>query len=340
MTSDIRKDLMEAAQGLTELNNANGVNAEQAGDRESPEQEIEETDIPQADVEGDVEDATDEEEVEATPEEEESSEPPPSQEDIPEPEQWVAEMRQRWGDIPADVRKYIVQREAQQHAYISKIGGQFAQMRKAFEDVDKALKPYDAEFAKFNVSRGQVVERLLAERGEMMKDPAGFIKRFADTNRISLTEIANDADMNEPPEVRQARWQLKDQESALEAQRQAVLQQQQQIEQAQFAQYIEGWGARKPHFQTVRQAMAQILPEIQQSYPYLTFEEQLEATYNAAMKHPNFANLNRPKPVPPQVRKAANGLSGASGVPTKAPEPNSIREALIQAAKETGYFSG
>lgn len=334
--SDIRDDLMEAAQGLTDLNNLGGVSAEEEEYKDPPTEDAE-TDIPQADAEGESEDATYEEEEGATFEEE-SSEPVSVQEDIPEPEQWVAEMRQRWKDIPADVRKYIVQREAQQHAYISKVGGQFAQVRKAFEDVDKALKPYEGEFQKFGVSKGQVVERLLAERGEMMKDPAGFIKRFADTNRISLSELANDPELNEPPEVRQARWQLKDQESALEAQRQAVLQQQQQIEQAQFVQYIEGWGATKPHFQTVRQAMAQILPEIQQSYPYLSFEEQLEATYNAAMKHPNFAPLNKPKPVPPQVKKAANGLNGASGVPTRAPEPNSIREALLQAAKETGYF--
>ena len=84
--------------------------------------------------------------------------------------------------------------------------------------------------------------------------------------------------------------------------------------------------------------MAQILPEIQQSYPYLEFDQQLDTAYNAALKHPNFAHLSRPKPIPPQVRKAANGLNGSSGVPSKAKEPASIREALMQAAKETGFL--
>ncbi len=322
--SDVRNDLMEAAEDLNELNEGSEV------------EEAEETDLPQTDEAGDDEEATFEEEAEETPEEEPVL--GETEEDIPEPEQWVAEMRQRWASVPKDVRKYINQRESQMHSYISKIGGQFANMRKTFEDVDKALKPYDAELQKHNVSRGQIVERLLAERGEMMKDPSGFIKRFADMNRISLHDLASDPELNEPPEVRQARWQLKDQQSQIEAQRQGIAEQQRQIELGQLTDYVNNWGAAKPHFAEVRQAMAQIIPEIQQSYPYLSFEEQLETAYGAALRHPSFASLRKPQPVPQSVKRAASGISGISGAPSKTKEPSSIREALMQAAKETGYF--
>lgn len=322
--SDVRNDLMEAAEDLSELNEGSEV------------EEAEETDLPQTDEAGDDEEATFEEETEETPEEEPVFSE--AEEDIPEPEQWVAEMRQRWASVPKDVRKYINQREAQMHSYISKIGGQFATMRKTFEEVDKALKPYDAELQKHNVSRGQIVERLLAERGEMMKDPSGFIKRFADMNRISLHDLASDPELNEPPEVRQARWQLREQQSQIEAQRQSIAEQQRQMEVGQLTEYINNWGAAKPHFAEVRQAMAQIIPEIQQSYPYLSFEEQLETAYGAALRHPSFASLRKPQPVPQSVKRAASGISGISGAPSKTKEPNSIREALMQAAKETGYF--
>jgi len=322
--SDLRDDLEEAAADLTELNDMNDV------------EEASEEDLPQTDEAGDDEEATFEEETEESPEEEPVS--VETDEDIPEPEQWVAEMRQRWASVPKDVRKYINQREAQMHSYISKIGGQFATMRKTFEEVDKALKPYDAELQKHNVSRGQIVERLLAERGEMMKDPSGFIKRFADMNRISLHDLASDPELNEPPEVRQARWQLREQQSQIEAQRQNIAEQQRQIELGQLTDYVNNWGAAKPHFAEVRQAMAQIIPEIQQSYPYLSFEEQLETAYGAALRHPSFASLRRPQPVPQSVKRAASGISGISGAPSKTKEPNSIREALMQAAKETGYF--
>ena len=322
--SDVRNDLMEAAEDLSELNEGSEV------------EEAEETDLPQTDEAGDDEEATSEEETEETPEEEPVFSE--AEEDIPEPEQWVAEMRQRWASVPKDVRKYINQREAQMHSYISKIGGQFATMRKTFEEVDKALKPYDAELQKHNVSRGQIVERLLAERGEMMKDPSGFIKRFADMNRISLHDLASDQELNEPPEVRQARWQLREQQSQIEAQRQSIAEQQRQMEVGQLTEYINNWGAAKPHFAEVRQAMAQIIPEIQQSYPYLSFEEQLETAYGAALRHPSFASLRKPQPVPQSVKRAASGISGISGAPSKTKEPNSIREALMQAAKETGYF--
>jgi hypothetical protein len=322
--SDIRDDLIETAEDLTELNDLN------------ESEEAAEEDLPQTDEAGDDEEAISEEETEETPEEEPVSVEP--EEDIPEPEQWVAEMRQRWGSVPKDVRKYINQRESQMHSYISKIGGQFATMRKAFEDVDKALKPYDAELQKHNVSRGQIVERLLAERGEMMKDPSGFIKRFADMNRISLQQLANDPELNEPPEVRQARWQLRDEQSQIEAQRQSIAEQQRQIEIGQLAEYINNWGASKPHFAQVKDAMGQIITEIQQSYPYLSFEEQLETAYGAALRHPSFAYLRKPQPVPQSVKRAASGVSGISGAPTKTKEPSTIREALMQAAKETGFF--
>ena len=122
---DIRDDLMEAAEDLTELNTVDEV------------EEAATEDLPQTDVEDDVEDVTDDVSEEAAPQEEASIEE--TEEDVPEPLQWVAEMRQKWGELPKDVRKYINQREAQQHAYISKIGGQFAQMRRNFEEVDLSL---------------------------------------------------------------------------------------------------------------------------------------------------------------------------------------------------------
>lgn len=340
--SDIREDLLEAAQGLETLNvTARGElppERDQYTEADASFESQAENDLPQTDAEEEEAPVTSDEDegtIEESPQETSESS---SDEDVPEPLQWAAEMRQRWKSLPVDVRKYINSREAQQHAYISKVGSQFGELRKAYGEVDKALKPFEADMQKFGLSRGQLVERLLTERGEMMKDPVGFIKRFADINRLNLQELAHDPALNEPPEVRQARWELKDQERALEQQRQAVIQQQQEIQVGQLTQYIEGWGATKPHFAEVRQAMAQILPEIQQSYPYLDFEQQLETSYNAAMKHPNFAHLTRPKPVPPQVKRAANGLNGSSGIPTKSPEPDSIREALRQAAKETGFY--
>ena len=345
MTSDIRKDLMAAAEGLDALSDA-AEESESYEGTEEPEEVVDDsevseddetdTDIPQTEAEGEEEGATDDE-VDSASLEEEAAQSEAS-DDVPAPEQWVAAMRQKWVDLPGDVRKYILQRESQQHAYISKIGQQFATTRRAFDEIEKAFKPVEADIQKAGVTRAQVVERLLAERGEMMKDPSGFIKKFADIHRISLHDLANDPEMSEPAEVRQARWQLRDQEQALESQRQAVLEQQQRIELGQLGQYIEGWGAQKPHFALVRQAMAQILPQVQSDYPYLSFEEQLETTYNTTMRHPSFAHLVKPKPVPVEARRAASGISGKSGVPVRSKEPANIREALMQAAKETGYI--
>lgn len=261
----------------------------------------------------------------------------PAEED-PEPTTWAAEMRQHWKSLPPDVRKYISEREKQQHAYISRIGGEHGRLRKDMGDIDEALKPFEPELKQAGVTKGQAVKQLIAERAQMLQDPVSFVKRFADLHKIDLVNLAVDSDMSDPPEVRRARWEVQERERQLQQQQQTLEQQQQEAAKEQLVQFVESWGSQKPHFGSVRQAMAQILPEIQQSYPYLTFAEQLDATYNAALKHPSFAHLTKPKTVPPAVKKAASGVAGVSGAPTPQPEPTSIREALIQAAKETGFI--
>ena len=258
--------------------------------------------------------------------------------DIPEPQSWTAEMRQHWKGLPSDVRKYILDRDRQQHAYISRIGGEHGKLKKEFSEIDSVLKPFEGDLKQSGLSKGQVVERLIQERSEMVKDPVTFIKKFADAHKIDLLNISIDSDMADPPEVRKARWEYQTKEQQLEAKKARITQEQQQIQTEQLRTFVENWGSQKPHFAEVRGAMAQILPEVQTQFPYMSFQEQLEVTYNETLKHPNFASLTRPKSVPNAVKKAGSGVAGYTGTSTPQAEPSSIREALLQAAKETGVL--
>lgn len=316
--SDIRDDLEEAALDL-DVDLPELSSSEESDDTQIPTEETEPSDVSDFDSDAQVDSADDED-------------------DEPQPAAWAAEMRQHWKTLPKDVRKYIGERERQQHAYISRFGSEHGNLKKQMGEIESVLKPFEKAISAAGISRSQVIEQLITERSEMMRDPRTFLKRFADANKIDLLDIAVDNDMSEAPEVRKARWQVEDEKRQVEAQKRQIEQQQQSIQTEQLRDYIESWGNQKPHFQAVRQAMAQVLPEIQQSYPYLSFEEQLETTYGAVMRHPNFSRLNKPQGVPQSVKRAASGVSGISGAPTPAPEAGSIREALMQAAKETGYF--
>lgn len=315
---DIRDDLEEAALDL-DVDLPELSSSEESDDTQIPTEETEPSDVSDFDSDAQVDSADDED-------------------DEPQPAAWAAEMRQHWKTLPKDVRKYIGERERQQHAYISRFGSEHGNLKKQMGEIESVLKPFEKAISAAGISRGQVIEQLITERSEMMRDPKAFLKRFADANKIDLLDIAVDSDMSEAPEIRRARWEIEDQKRAVESQKRDIQQQQTSIQTEQLRDYIETWGSQKPHFGTVRQAMAQVLPEIQQSYPYLSFEEQLETTYGAVMRHPNFSRLNKPQGVPQSVKRAASGVSGISGAPTPAPEAGSIREALMQAAKETGYF--
>lgn len=317
--SDIREDLQAAAIDL-DVQIPEGY-AEEPVEEDLPTEEAESSDVSEA--------------SEALPEEEQ---PALEDDDEPQPTAWAAEMRQHWQNLPKDVRKYIGERERQQHAYISRFGSEHSKLKKEASEIEQAFKPFEQAISTAQVSKSEVIKHLVAERSEMMRDPETFIKRLADHHKLDLVKLAVDTDWKEAPEVRKARWEMQDRQRELEAQRNELQQRQQAVESQQLKDYIEGWGSQKPHFSEVRQAMAQVLPEIQQSYPYLDFEQQLETTYNAVIRHPSFAHLTRPKGVPAAVKRQASGINGLSGVATASPEPGSIREALIQAAKETGYY--
>lgn len=321
----IRDDLEDAAVAL-ETGMATEDEPEILNAEEESEEDDTETDLDQEAPE------EDESHLEQKPVEQSA----PAEEDDPPPPTWSAEMREHWRSTPKSVRDYVHRREKQQHDYISRTGHELGQLRKEYNEVEKALKPYEEQLKQAGVTKGNVIARMIQERETMSKDPRTFIKEFADRNKLDLLDVAMDEDQATPPSVRQARYDYERQRAEVEAQRREIEAQQGEIQRNQIVEYVESWGATKPHFQQVRQAMAQVLPEIQQSYAYLTFPEQLDATYNAVMRHPNFQHLTRA--VTPAVRKAAAGVSGNSGVPSRSPEPSSIREALMQAAKETGYF--
>lgn len=321
--SDIRKDIIESAQE---------VEAEQSTEQTEVKEPIQQqTDLSQqAETKASIETNVEESQVK----EGSDSEP----EDIPEPSSWAGEMRQLFKTLPKDVQKYISERERQQHAYISRVGGKLGQIQKEYTEIESVLKPFENDIKESGLSKGQVLERLISERAEMVKDPRTFIKKFADAHNIDLLHVSIDADQADPPEVRKARWEYQTKEQALRQQQQQLEAQQQQIATEQLKTFVETWGTQKPHFQEVRQAMAQVLPEVQQQYPYMSFQEQLDVTYSEVLKHPSFANLNKPKSVPESVKKAGSGINGYTGTSSPQPEPTSIREALLQAAKETGFL--
>ena len=325
--SDIRADLEAAADAL------------ESGYATEEEPEILSTDEP---AEADSDDG---EETDSDQEAPVSDGPEPQQEqaaasvpedDDPLPTTWSAEMREHWKTTPKRVREYIHRREKQQHEYISRTGHELGKLRKEYNEVENALKPYETHLKEAGVTKGLVITRMIQEREEMTKDPRAFIKRFADSHRLDLLDLAMDADQGEPAEVRQARHEFERQKADVEAQRRQIQAQQREMQQGQVFEYVQAWGAQRPHFAQVRMAMAQVLPEVQQSYAYLSFPEQLDVAYNAVLKHPNFQHLTRS--VPESARKAASGISGQTGVPTRQPEPSTIREALMQAAKETGFY--
>jgi hypothetical protein len=256
--------------------------------------------------------------------------------DDPLPSTWSAEMREHWKSTPKNVREYIQKRERQQHDYISRTGSELGRLRKEYSEVETALKPYENILKEKGVSKGSVITRMIQEREEMSKNPRQFIKRLADSHALDLLDLAMDDDQAEPKEVRQARYEFEQQRAQIEAQKGQIESERELLHKNQLTTYIEAWGSQRPHFNQVRQAMAQILPQIQEDYAYMSFGEQLDTAYNVILQHPNFQYLTRS--VPESARKAASGISGQSGVPTRQPEPSSIREALMQAAKETGFF--
>lgn len=199
----------------------------------------------------------------------EPSEAPAPQPAIGAPNSWTAEMKAAWDRLPAEVRPYIAQREAEAHKAITTMG----QTLKQYEPIGQTIARYHPIIQQTGMAPEQAIERLFTAQAKLMQDPIGGIEEIARSFGVNLRDVYGaQPDPNDPstaPLVRklsQVEERLAQQQQYIESLEAARTQHAQQSEQALMAQAateIETFKAANPLIEEpgIRPLMAQFVEQ-------------------------------------------------------------------------------
>lgn len=193
-----------------------------------------------------------------------------------------ARIREDWAKAPESVRQYHQQREAQAHDQISHQGRQIAALRPLAE----ATTAYSDYFQRDGVDPATGIRNAMEWVGLAQKDPATFLRSFAERNSIDLVSLITD------PETHQQRSQQTFLEQRLESMerelraRDAQAAQQQNYQQEQqissLTNTVESFAASAPDFDLLSPQITALIPAIRAASPHLSQVDILKDAYERA----------------------------------------------------------
>jgi hypothetical protein len=216
----------------------------------------------------------------------------PEDDGPPPPQTWSKDVREKWKDLPTDVRNYVAQREAAMHGQFSQMGRQLAQARPIVETVAK----FQDVFERNNVSPDQGIAALLTAQKALDQAPAESLLNLAesygvlDQLRQALGGQQDEYGLPPDPEVsalkselQQLRNQMTQREQQQEAAQRAAVQQQQAARHQHYVNGVTQYASSKPDFDMVANEVAQLIPVVRQHDPSLSDRDVLDQAYQRAI---------------------------------------------------------
>ncbi len=274
---------------------------------------------------------------------------------IEAPQHWSEQDRATFAQLPRSGQDFILRRHKEMEA-------DYTRKTTEISDVRKALEPYREQLALAGITEGQAVSRLLAAQRTLEQDPETGFRWLADSfirgpdqakkiiatiaakHGISIDDITTEDD-DLDPEVRTLRAELAELRQSIQQREQASQQTQAQSAAQQIAQFAaetaENGDLLRPHFDTVKPAMAALLSagkanSLEDAYDMAVWAEPsirsslVEAERVAARKAA--ADAARSKAT--NARKAALPKGSREGAQTES--PLTLREELRRQIEASG----
>jgi hypothetical protein len=254
-------------------------------------------------------------------------------EDIPPPAGWKAEAKAQWANLPAEVRKYINEREAEVHRGFTRNDEE----RNLGKSMREALQPYEATFKQLGVAPQQVVSHVLGFEAVLR---TGTPEQKLNAMHLLARDygIPLQAVMQHRPNLPDPA--LANVQAELLQLRQAEQQRQQQHEQQQLAQAqqeVDSFREKNPHFESVRADMHDLIAKglagtLQEAYDIAVFRkpELRSAVIAGGTRQVTKANEQQQRAA--SARRAGASVSGSpAGSRTAMSEPaGSLRDELVK----------
>jgi hypothetical protein len=241
-------------------------------------------------------DAPKEEEVSTDPEKEadekeaSEAEQDDKQEEANEPEtpaidppvSWSKEMKEQFGNLPPETQTYIVQRESDSQAAISRLSNEVHKGKPLADVIDRHLET----FKRNSIEPVQGVEQLLNAQSILDSNPKEGIRQIAQAYGVDLEEFAFEESEDNAPQITALQNevnQLKNLLAQQETQRQQVAQSEAQRAQQEMMLVVDKFAAENPHFATLENQIYHNIPAIKDADPGLSEGEILSRAYEMAL---------------------------------------------------------
>ena len=250
---------------------------------------------------------------------------------IPRPSSWKKDYEQDWETLPDKIREYINEREGQYAKGVSTYKNQWDQAQPFYE----AVQPFIPELQQYNINPAQWIQNLgNAHRTLVLGTPDQKLQMFAQlANQYGIPLEALTGQQANPQFSMLANElnQIKNQWTTFQ-------QTQQQQEQAALNNEIQTFAANAPHFEALRETMAQLLQS--------GMAEDLQGAYDKAMRlHDDIwqqqqaeqakaAELERQKALSAKKAKAVSPKSASpTGMQTSGTGKKSLRDQLAESVE-------
>lgn len=211
-------------------------------------------------------------------------EPVPVVETIPPPSSWKKDYHEKWGTLPAEVQKYINQRESEYAKGVSTYKSEYDQLR----PLGEAVAPFIEDLRANNIDPAQWVHSLgnahyLLVKGSPEQKLAMF-QKLANEYQVPLQHLfqqGEDGKVYYNPSIPAYAPPQPDVRQLVQSEMQALYSQQQI--QSFINEQDAGGNPKHPHYETVRETMAQLLDA--------GLADDLNSAYDTALRHPRHADI-------------------------------------------------
>ena len=193
-----------------------------------------------------------------TPDSEQTAADTPAGDAIAMPVSWSAEKTEIWSKMDPQAQEYVSQRELEQSRKISEQGNELGRTR----PVMSVIQQFQQNFDRHGVSVEEGIAQLMAAQDALDRNPLQAIHGIAETFGIDLAAYYGAARQALPPEVRQMQENNYSQQALIETMQRdekARAVQAERVAVDQERQVIAEWAADKPHYETVRNTMANLI---------------------------------------------------------------------------------
>lgn len=213
----------------------------------------------------------------------ESEEAKPAEEEQPlEPHsRWSAEDKERFATLPREAQDFVLKRESEVNALLTQKTQELAEKSR---DIDPVLQIFEDRrhiAAQYGMTPVQEFDRLYQIANYAEKDPAGYIKWFAEQRGINLQGESSGDDEYVDPDVAALKTEITQLKQLVTTQQQ----QSQQAEMSKTQSLVDSFIANEqdyPHFKELGNSITAIIPAIRQANPGYSPETVLKEAYEQA----------------------------------------------------------